>query len=117
MSADDVVLPGEASRLSGVPVATLTRWARLGLVPVAVTTPHGHRRYFRRDMVALREQMDGLTVTEVAGVFHVDVRTVKKWLDEGILPTAKRTPGGGLRFPREDVEALRGKGGETGASR
>ena len=40
---------------------------------------------------------------DVARTFGVDVTTVGRWADEGLLPHFK-TPGGQRRFRREDVE-------------
>lgn len=110
----DVVMPAEAARLAGVPLATLRRWAQAGKVPTVVTTAGGHRRFARADMAAVRESMEGLTVAEVAALFHVEPRTVARWVAERRL-AAKKTPGGDLRFRPDDVETLR-KGGGSDAS-
>jgi len=40
---------------------------------------------------------------EVARLFGVNVTTVARWADEGLLPHIK-TPSGQRRFRREDVE-------------
>jgi excisionase family DNA binding protein len=43
--------------------------------------------------------------SEVASEFRVHVRTVRKWVEQGLLP-AVQTPGGQLRIRHEDVERL-----------
>jgi excisionase family DNA binding protein len=54
-----------------------------------------------------------LTCAEVAGMWRVDVKTVARWAKEGRLGSV-RTPGGGLRFPGNEVRALlRGEGGPS----
>lgn len=108
----DVVWPAEAARLSGAPVSTLRRWARAGRV-WCETTPGGHRRYDRAEMAAVRELVDGMTTKQVADLFHVDAHTVTRWAATRLL-ASQRTPGGELRYRREDVEALRRKGGGAG---
>lgn len=97
----DLVTPGVASNVSGVQRKTLRRWAETGLI-WSLTTAGGHCRYDRAEMASLRELMDGMTTNDVAAVFHVDPKTVSRWAAGGQL-TAKRTPGGGFRFRREDV--------------
>ena len=47
-----------------------------------------------------------LTRAEVAEILRVSPYTVSRWADDGRLPHWK-TPGGQLRFRREDIEALR----------
>ena len=46
-----------------------------------------------------------LTVAEVADLFAVDPRTVKRWAEGGLIPYF-RTPGGHWRFDRADVLQL-----------
>ena len=46
-----------------------------------------------------------LTVEEIASLFRVTRRAVYYWRDNGMLP-AIRTPGRGIRFKREHVEAI-----------
>jgi excisionase family DNA binding protein len=43
--------------------------------------------------------------SEVATMFGVDAKTVTRWANEGKLPSF-RTPGGHVRFRREDIEPL-----------
>jgi len=47
-----------------------------------------------------------LTPSEVAGLFRVEVKTVGRWADAGLLP-AIRTVGGHRRFRSADVDAAR----------
>jgi excisionase family DNA binding protein len=51
----------------------------------------------------MTENLTASTAAEILGV-HPD--TVRRWADEGKLPFWT-TPGGQMRFRREDVEALR----------
>ncbi|MBO2451796.1 helix-turn-helix domain-containing protein [Actinomadura barringtoniae] len=46
-----------------------------------------------------------LTAKEVAKIFRVSPSAVVLWANQGLLPHV-RTPGGRLRFRREDVERL-----------
>lgn len=48
---------------------------------------------------------DLLTTSEVAKLFSVAPHTIRRWVQEGLLPTA-RTVGGHLRFNRKDVNKL-----------
>lgn len=45
----DFISRGEVAKLFGVSVSTVTRWARMGLLP-AVRTPGGHYRFRAEDM-------------------------------------------------------------------
>jgi excisionase family DNA binding protein len=47
------------------------------------------------------------TATEVARLFRVDPKTVCRWANAGRL-SYLRTPGGGLRFFADEVQALLG---------
>lgn len=47
-----------------------------------------------------------LTTGQVAAIFGVTTTTVKRWADDGRLPSF-RTPGGHYRFNAADVETLR----------
>jgi excisionase family DNA binding protein len=49
-----------------------------------------------------RSQQDDLTSVEAAGLLHVSAATVKRWADDGWLPSL-RTRGGHRRFRRADV--------------
>ena len=46
-----------------------------------------------------------LTADEVAALLRVHVKTVHRWADDGKLPEV-RTPTGGRRYHRADVDAL-----------
>lgn len=52
-----------------------------------------------------------LTTTEVANIFGVNPKTVRRWAQTRTLPTI-RTIGGHLRFPHDEVEALLRQGHE-----
>lgn len=54
-SDDDLMTPREAADVLGVRAPTVALWARLGLLKPAVRTPGGHRRYFRGDVLAFRD--------------------------------------------------------------
>jgi len=43
---------------------------------------------------------------EVAGLFGVDPKTVRRWAQDGTIPGAFKTPGGQLRFRAGEVHAL-----------
>jgi len=59
-----------------------------------------------------REPGDTMTSIEVALVFGVDVRSVRRWAREGKLPYFE-TPGGRRRFRRQDIEKIAAKGRRT----
>lgn len=46
---DELIMPGEVSRLLGVDKRTVSRWANQGLLK-AVILPSGHRRFRRSDV-------------------------------------------------------------------
>jgi excisionase family DNA binding protein len=48
---------GEAAELLYVTSRTVWRWAELGLLPYTRTL-HGHRRYKRADVLALRDRLN-----------------------------------------------------------
>lgn len=48
------------------------------------------------------ELPEWLTAREVAALFQVNLNTPGKWASKGQLP-AHKTPGGQLRFHRDDV--------------
>lgn len=54
-SNEDLLRPREVAELFGVRVSTVTRWAEIGRLRVAVSTPGGHRRYRRADVLSLRD--------------------------------------------------------------
>jgi excisionase family DNA binding protein len=53
--------------------------------------------------MALRDE-DLLTIPEVAGILHVSIRTVHRWIADGKLK-AVRLPGGRYRIRAADAEA------------
>lgn len=57
----------------------------------------------------MNEPGEPLTTGEVATIFGVTTLTVKRWADDGKLPSF-RTPGGHYRFNRADVDALKQHG-------
>jgi excisionase family DNA binding protein len=56
--SDDLLRPREVAELFGVRVSTITRWTRLGRLRAAVSTPGGHRRYLRADVLSLRDRSE-----------------------------------------------------------
>jgi excisionase family DNA binding protein len=56
-----------------------------------------------------------LTTTQVAKRFHVDPSAVRKWVAEGRLAPAIRTPGRHMRFDPADVEAFAGAPNQASA--
>ncbi|GAA4494561.1 hypothetical protein GCM10023191_033980 [Actinoallomurus oryzae] len=54
-SDDDLMTPREVAATLGVRASTVALWARLGFLKPAVRTPGGHRRYFRGDVLAFRD--------------------------------------------------------------
>jgi excisionase family DNA binding protein len=57
---DDLLRPREVAELFGVRTTTIARWAREGVL-IAVTTPGGHRRYRRSEIITALEQTSGST--------------------------------------------------------
>lgn len=51
------------------------------------------------------DEVELLTVREVATLLRVDVSTVTRWVTDGVL-AAIRLPGGGIRIPRSAVDAI-----------
>lgn len=47
-----------------------------------------------------------MTMKEVAAAFGVAVGTVERWERSGQFDVAIRTPGGGKRYRRTDIDAL-----------
>jgi excisionase family DNA binding protein len=54
--------------------------------------------------MALRDE-DLLTVAEVAGILHVHIRTVHRWIEAGKLK-AVRMPNGRYRIRAADADAM-----------
>lgn len=55
--------------------------------------------------LAVGERAELLRSADVAGLFHVTVRTVANWASSGRLPSV-RTVGGHRRFPADGVASL-----------
>ena len=53
-AASPMMTPGEAASAFRVDTRTLARWCRDGKIPY-ITTPGGHRRYPRAEVMALTE--------------------------------------------------------------
>ncbi len=53
---DEFLLPSEVATTLGVAPKTVTRWARMGLIPCVVTLG-GHRRFRREDVEAVARRM------------------------------------------------------------
>lgn len=70
-----------------------------------------------RDGRQARESDRLLKPGEVAMIFRVDPKTVRRWADSGRLASL-RTPGGHHRFRQSEIRALlrRGSGGVAGGS-
>lgn len=51
------------------------------------------------------EDPELMTPDEVASLFRVDPKTVKRWASRGKI-SALRTPGGHLRYRRQEVKEL-----------
>lgn len=47
----ELLSPGDVAAVFGVDAKTVTRWARTGKLAPAITTPGGHRRYRRGDLL------------------------------------------------------------------
>jgi excisionase family DNA binding protein len=52
---NDWLKPREVAEILGVSVATVSRWAREGMLEFSVRTPGGHRRYRRIDILTRRD--------------------------------------------------------------
>ena len=52
----DLMAPHEVARIFRVSPATITRWARVGLLP-STRTPGGHRRFERANVLAHLERL------------------------------------------------------------
>lgn len=57
--------------------------------------------------------MELLKPREVAPMFGVTTKTVRRWVRQGKIPCIK-TPGGHHRFPKEQIEAMVRESGERG---
>lgn len=51
-----------------------------------------------------------MTVRDVATTLSVGQSTVRRWIRDGLLPGATLLPGGDLRVPAGDVDALAQRG-------
>jgi excisionase family DNA binding protein len=47
----------------------------------------------------------------VAALVDVDIRTIRRWADDSVLPPVEVTPGGHRRWRREDVDRFAGADG------
>jgi excisionase family DNA binding protein len=108
----------------GIADTTLDSWADAGRLP-ATRTPGGHRRFRASDVERLRVELGRpaveppprtlhtppwygrrrrvLSAGEFAALADVDVRTVRRWADTGVLPPVTVTPGGHRRWRPRDV--------------
>lgn len=50
---DELITAEEIATIYRVSQQTVRRWARDGVLPTAVVTPGGHRRFRRSDVIAL----------------------------------------------------------------
>lgn len=53
----------------------------------------------------LRADLSTMTSADVARLYTVGLRSVRRWADVGLLPEPTRTGGGHLRWRREDILA------------
>jgi excisionase family DNA binding protein len=53
----------------------------------------------------MASQTANITTREVARIAGVHASTVRKWVADGVLPWATKTPGGHYRFNRDIVLA------------
>lgn len=58
-----------------------------------------------------------VTVADAAAALAVSGTTIRKWVREGRLPGASMLPGGDLRIPASDLEALAQAGRLAGPTR
>ena len=58
-----------------------------------------------------------LTVADAAGALAVSGTTIRKWVREGRFPGASMLPGGDLRIPASDLEAIAQAGRLAGPTR
>jgi excisionase family DNA binding protein len=101
---EELLTPAETAALFKVDVRTVTEWANAGKI-TAYRTVGGHRRYRKAEVMADRALAEDLmTPIEVAHLFRVDSRTVRRWAEEGKL-TAYPTRGGHRRYRKAEVMA------------
>ena len=60
-------------------------------------------------MTAAPKRSPMLTTSEVAARLAVSPKTVRRWVERGYLPNAVQPPGGHVRIPESDVEAMLAK--------
>lgn len=53
---EELIPAGGVAALFGVDPKTVVRWAHAGVLPAAVRTPGGHRRWRRSEVLAARER-------------------------------------------------------------
>lgn len=125
---DHLLTPGDVARLFRVDPRTVGRWANQGIIHPIFTL--GRRRRFLQSEVKAfwEEQTQGggvapepntagfqdssrkkdrfLTSGEVAIIFHVNTKTVDRWIKAGRIKIALRTPGGNYKFRESEVLKL-----------
>lgn len=106
---ENLLKPREAMKEFGVSNKTIREWTDNGLLPV-VRTLGGQRRIPRSAIELIKgnleplEQEDPLLTTgEVAKEFKVERATVRRWIDNGLIPSI-RTLGGHRRVPESALE-------------
>lgn len=105
---EDLLLhPGDVAEIFNVDMKTLRKWADNGQLPT-IRTLGNHRRY---SALAIWSKIENegeipydssLTTGDVAVMFNVSHKSVRKWNEEGKL-SSLRTVGGHRRFSEEEV--------------
>jgi excisionase family DNA binding protein len=57
---EELLSTGQAAKLAGVHRATIDRWIKLGMLPVARRLPSGHARVRKGEVMKLVEEKDEL---------------------------------------------------------
>ncbi len=115
---DRFLRPDEAAAALKVSDRVLQRLEAEGRLRV-IRTFGGHRRYREPDVRALQKEQealqDALTAAQVAALFHVSIKSVWRWANEGRLTFARGT-GRQFLFPAaqfEDMPRHRQEGGRV----